>query len=123
MQYLVAGMNQIHQDMEDASAISGASWVTTIRRIYLPLLRPAVLASLLWSVMIAFREVSAVILLFTEKNQVLSVTLYNLWSKGTNYPLVAALGVLMTFLLMLIMLVMYRLSGGNRLTISQRTVV
>lgn len=123
MQYLVAGMNQIHQDMEDASAMSGASWGTTIRKIYLPLLRPAVLASLLWSVMIAFREVSAVILLYTEKNQVLSVTLYNLWSKGTNYPLVAALGVLMTLLLMVLMLVMYRLSGGSRLTVSQRTVI
>lgn len=123
MQYLVAGMNQIHQEMEDASSISGASWARTIRKIYLPLLRPAVLASLLWTVMIAFREVSAVILLYTEQNQVLSVTIYNLWSKGNNYPLVAALGVLMTFLLSLLLLVMYRLSGGSRLTLSQRTVV
>lgn len=120
MQYLVAGMNQIHQEMDDASSISGAPWATTIRKIYLPLLRPAVLASLLWSVMIAFREVSAVILLYTQQNEVLSVTIYNLWSKGTNYPLVAALGVLMTVLLLVLMWIVYRLSGGNKLTFSQR---
>lgn len=120
MQYLVAGMNQIHQEMEDASSISGATWATTIHRVYLPLLRPAVLASFLWSVMMAFREVSAVILLYTERNQVLSVTVYNLWSKGTNYPLVAALGILMTVLLLLVMLLMYRFSGGSRLTLPSR---
>lgn len=115
MQYLVAGMNQIHQELEDASSISGATWARTIRSIYVPLLRPALLASLLWSLMIAFREVSAVILLYTESNQVLSITIYNLWNVGNRYPLVAALGVLMTIFLMVLMVVMYRFGGGGKL--------
>jgi iron(III) transport system permease protein len=110
MQYMVAGMNQIHQDMEDASSTSGGTWGTTIWKIYLPLLRPALLASVLWAIMLAFREVSGIILLYTDDNQVLAVTVYNLWSNGNSYPLVAALGVLMTLLLVCLLLLMHRIS-------------
>lgn len=109
MQYLVAGMNQIHQDMEDASSTSGGRWGTTVWRIYLPLLRPALMASALWAVMLAFREVSGIILLYTNDNQVLAVTVYNLWSNGNSYPLVAALGVMLTVVLLVLLVVMYRI--------------
>ncbi len=118
MQYMVAGLNQIHQDMEDASATSGATWGTTMRKVYLPLLRPALVASLLWSVMLAFREVSGIILLYTDENQVLAVTVYNLWSNGNSYPLVAALGVLMTVLLSALLFVMYRIVRRQGLSIT-----
>lgn len=117
MQYMVAGMNQIHQDMEDASSTSGGTWAKTIWKIYLPLLRPALLASLLWTIMLAFREVSGIILLYTNDNQVLAVTVYNLWSNGNSYPLVAALGVLMTVLLVGLLLLMHRIGRGQGLTI------
>lgn len=117
MQYMVAGMNQIHQDMEDASLTSGATWGKTIWRIYLPLLRPALLASGLWAIMLAFREVSGIILLYTDDNPVLAVTVYNLWSNGNSYPLVAALGVLMTLLLVGLLLLMRRISRRDGLSI------
>jgi iron(III) transport system permease protein len=117
MQYMVAGMNQIHQDMEDASATSGGTWGTTIRKVYLPLLRPAITASALWAIMLSFREVSGIILLYTNDNQVLAVTVYNLWSNGNSYPLVAALGVLMTVLLVCLMLVMVRVGRRQGLSV------
>ena len=117
MQYMVAGMNQIHQDMEDASSTSGGTWARPHWKIYLPLLRPALLASLLWTIMLAFREVSGIILLYTNDNQVLAVTVYNLWSNGNSYPLVAALGVLMTILLVGLLLLMHRIGRGQGLTI------
>lgn len=117
MQYMVAGMNQIHQDMEDASSTSGGTWITTIWKIYLPLLRPALLASVLWAIMLSFREVSGIILLYTNDNQVLAVTVYNLWSNGNSYPLVAALGVVMTLLLVCLLLLMHRISRGHGLSI------
>jgi iron(III) transport system permease protein len=116
MQYLVAGMNQIHQDMEDASSVSGGTWTRTIWKVYLPLLRPALLASVLWAVMLALREVSAIILLYTDNNQVLAVTVYNLWTNGNSYPIVAALGVFMTVLLVCLLLLMRRI--GRRQGVS-----
>jgi iron(III) transport system permease protein len=117
MQYMVAGMNQIHQDMEDASSTSGGTWFTTLWKVYLPLLRPALMASALWAVMLAFREVSGIILLYTNDNQVLSVTVYNLWTNGNSYPLVAALGVLMTLLLVCVLLLMHRIGRRQGLSI------
>jgi ABC-type Fe3+ transport system permease subunit len=67
------------------------------------------MASALWAVMLAFREVSGIILLYTNDNQVLAVTVYNLWSNGNSYPLVAALGVMLTVVLLVLLVVMYRI--------------
>ena len=42
---------------------------------------------------VAFREISAAIFLYTSDTEVVSVQVYDLYSSG-NYPVVAALGVL-----------------------------
>ena len=40
MRYIVPGMAQIKDELEEAAAASGASWLRTFRRIYVPLLVP-----------------------------------------------------------------------------------
>ena len=110
VRYMTAGINQIHDELEEAAATSGASWRQAFFRIYLPLLKPSLLASFVYVLMLAFREVSGVILLYTNGNQVLSVALYNLWITGDSYPLVAALGIIMTAMLAAFLLIV-RLLG------------
>jgi iron(III) transport system permease protein len=113
IRYMVSGIDQIHDELEGAAAVSGASWIQTFRRIYLPLLRPSLLATFLYVMMLAFREVSGVILLYTGNTQILSVTIYNLWSTGKNsYPQVAALGVAMAGVLG-VLLLLVRLLGAR----------
>lgn len=110
MRYMSSGMGQIHDELEGAASVSGATWGQTFRRVYLPLLRPSLTATFLYVLMVAFREVSGVILLYTNKSEVLSVTIYNLWTTGNSYPKVAALGVLLGLFLTLMLLVV-RLVG------------
>ena len=59
----VAAMSQISQDLDEASLTLGASSFGTLRRVVLPLLRPAVIAALVFSFVRAVTAISAVIFL------------------------------------------------------------
>jgi iron(III) transport system permease protein len=101
MRYLGPGFAQIHDELEEAATASGASWFHSFRRIYAPLLTPSLLAAFLYTTIVAFREISAAIFLYTQNTDVMSVEIYNLWSSG-DYPVVAALGIVMVLLLCLV---------------------
>jgi iron(III) transport system permease protein len=94
MRYLVPGMAQISNELEEAATASGASWGQTFRRVFIPLLMPSLLAAFLYTMIVAFREISAAIFLYSSGSEVVSVSIYDLYSNG-SYPVVAALGVLM----------------------------
>src|SRR5690242_5589225 len=93
MRYLVPGMQQIKDELEEAATASGASWAQAFRRVFVPLLMPSLLAAFVYTMIVAFREISAAIFLYTSDTEVVSVQVYDLYSSG-NYPVVAALGVL-----------------------------
>ena len=44
LRYNTSSMLQIHKELEESAAMSGASWSTTFRRVILPLLKPGLLA-------------------------------------------------------------------------------
>lgn len=95
---------QIHHELEDASRISGASWWRTFRTVLIPLVIPAVVAGLLWVFVRVVKDLSAVILLYSPKNQVISITVFELWQTGRvadvgalSMMMVAGIGVV-TFL-------------------------
>jgi iron(III) transport system permease protein len=98
MRYLGPGIAQISDELEEAATASGAGFVRAFGKIYLPLLMPSLLAAFLYTTIVAFREISAAIFLYSQNTDVMSVEIYNLWSSG-DYPVVAALGILMVLLL------------------------
>ncbi|HEX4225453.1 MAG TPA: iron ABC transporter permease [Pseudonocardiaceae bacterium] len=110
MRYLGPGIAQISDELEEAATASGASWSRSFRRIYLPLLMPSLLAAFLYTTIVAFREISAAIFLYSQNTDVMSVEIYNLWSSG-DYPVVAALGILMVVLLTVVVGVVRLISG------------
>ncbi|MGF1627922.1 MAG: ABC transporter permease [Kiloniellaceae bacterium] len=59
----VAAMSQIDQSLDEASLTLGASTFATVRRVILPLLRPAIIAALVFSFVRAITAISAVIFL------------------------------------------------------------
>ena len=107
MRYLVPGMSQIKDELEEAATASGASWLQSFRRVFIPLLMPSLLAAFIYTMIVAFREISAAIFLYTSNTEVVSVQVYDLYSNG-SYPVVAALGVVIVIFLSL-------LAGGVRL--------
>ncbi len=77
-----ASLVQLHRELEEASAVSGARWFTTSRRVLLPLLAPAAVLSWLLLFIVSFREFTLGMLLFRPANVVLGVHIWKLYERG-----------------------------------------
>jgi len=93
-----ASMIQINKELEEASLTAGGTWFQTFRKVILPLLMPGFTAGWIYISIIALRELSTSILLYSYNSTVLSIMAFDLW-EGGQYTYVCALGVLMVLLL------------------------
>jgi iron(III) transport system permease protein len=103
LRYNTTSMLQIHKELEESAAMSGASWATTFRRIILPLLKPGLVAGWIYIMIVSIRELSSSILLYSPGTEVLSILIWELWENG-QYVELSALGVM--FIIALFVLVM-----------------
>ena len=103
MRYATTSMLQIHRELEESAATSGASWGTTFWRIVLPLMKPGLLAGWIYVVIVSIRELSSSILLYSPGSEVLAVIIWELWQNG-QYVELSALGVMMIGALFLFVL-------------------
>jgi iron(III) transport system permease protein len=101
---------QIHSELEEAAAASGASWWESFKRVTLPLLRPGLVAGWIYICIVSFREFSTSALLATGESRVLSILLFNMFEQG-QVTVVAAIGILMILTLLAIVSIFYKLSG------------
>lgn len=103
-------MVQIHKELEEASMVSGGSWLQTFRGVTLPLLRPALLTAWLYVALLSSRELASSILLYSPGSQVLSIMIWELWERGQMQQL-ASLGILMVFSLSVMVFFFHKLGG------------
>jgi iron(III) transport system permease protein len=92
MRYSYAGVLQIHKELEEASAMSGARQGTTFFRVVLPLVAPAIVTCWLFVFLVSVKAVAMAILLVGPGSQVVAVTLFDLWDNGQVTEL-SAMGV------------------------------
>ena len=116
MRYNSTSMLQIHKELEESAAMSGASWGMTFSRIVLPLLQPGLLAGFLYVTIVSIRELSSSILLYSPGTEVVSIMIWELWQNG-QYVELSALGVMM--ILALFCLVMLAQLVSRRFGIAQ----
>ncbi len=64
----IAAMSQLDKSLDEASIMLGANSATTLRRVILPLLGPAILAAITYSFVRAITSVSAVIFLVSARH-------------------------------------------------------
>ena len=93
MRVLSASMTQIDDELFEASMIAGSSWWRSFRTITLPLLKPGLLAGGLYVMVMAFRELSASLFVYTGGKEVVGVTMFSIWGDG-SFNVLAAFGVL-----------------------------
>jgi iron(III) transport system permease protein len=104
MRFNTASMVQVHNELEESAALSGASWATAFRRIVLPLLKPGLVAGWIYIAIISIRELSSSVLLYSPDSEVLSVVLWEMWQNG-QYVQLSALGVLLILALFVFVLI------------------
>jgi len=99
MRYNTAAMLQVHHELEESAAMSGASLGLTFGRIVLPLLRPGLVAGWIYIIIVSIRELASSILLYSPGTEVFSVMIWELWQNG-QYVELSALGVMMILVLL-----------------------
>jgi iron(III) transport system permease protein len=99
-----ATLVQIHPELEESSLSSGANWLQTFWRVTLPLLRPGIFAG--WALLfVAFtRELSASILLYSPRLEVLSVVIFDMYGEG-NFRLLSALTMLQVLIAIVVLII------------------
>lgn len=89
---------QLHRDLEDAGAASGAGWFRTFRRITVVLILPGLISVWIWVAAHAGRELSSALMLQGRDNVVISTLLWDYWAAGQPNR-AAAVGVWLTIVL------------------------
>ncbi|MFN4283798.1 MAG: ABC transporter permease [Alphaproteobacteria bacterium] len=101
-----AAILQIHKDLEEAAQISGAPQWRVMWRVFVPLLLPAFVSVWIWTALHAVRIAGQPLILTEgEQNELLAVTIWNLWGEG-EAVMVGAIGTLMILALLLLTLVL-----------------
>jgi iron(III) transport system permease protein len=104
-----AALVQVHGELEEASQMSGAHWLKTLRRITVPLLAPALINVFLWVAVHAMQELSMAIMLYNPDTVVVSTMIWSMWQNGRTAD-AAVLGVLLTILSAMLLLSAHGLS-------------
>ncbi len=110
----IASMAQIDRSLDEASTTLGARGLTTLRRVLLPLLKPAVVAALVYSFVRSVTTVSAIIFLVSAEYEWATTYIINRVLNGDYGVAIAYSSVLIVLMLAVIWLIQ-RLVGERRL--------
>lgn len=92
---------QIHDDLEHAAMVSGASRFQAIRRITVPLLRGSLVSAIFLLFVLGIRELTASLFLYTANTRVLSIIIFER-IEDSAWSSVASISLLYTALLIVL---------------------
>lgn len=104
---------QIHKDLEEAAKMSGATQWCVFVRVFVPLLRPAFVGVGIWTILHVIRSAGKPLILTSgADNEVIAVTIWNLWDQG-YIESVGAIGTLLLLTLLTVTLLLRRFGFGR----------
>jgi iron(III) transport system permease protein len=110
----LASLAQIDRSLDEASATMGAGALATLRRVVLPLLRPAIIAALAFSFVHAMTAVSAVIFLVSARFNLATVYIVGRVEAG-EMALAIAYSTVLIVVMLVVVLGIERLVGRAQL--------
>jgi iron(III) transport system permease protein len=110
----IAAMRQLDASLDEASITLGASSWTTMRRVILPLLRPAIASALVYGFVRSITSISAVVFLVSADYDMATSYIIGLVSNG-NYGIAIAYATALIGIILVCILLMNLLVGKRRL--------
>jgi iron(III) transport system permease protein len=111
IQIFQGALVNLNMDLEEASRVTGASWLYTVRRILLPIIMPTIMVVGIISFVSAARQIATVAMLIVGNNHVLA-TLQLSFMTGSELEAAAVVGTVIAFI-SLALAVLVRLMGGS----------
>ncbi len=109
-------LQSLSSELEESARICGSSFVATIKKITVPLLRPGIFAAYLMLFIMFIRELPVSVLLATEDSAPMAVALYIL-QENEALGVVAAFALVQTALLLLGTIVFRKLGSMEELSV------
>jgi iron(III) transport system permease protein len=113
-QMLRTSFAQVGDELEQSSFVCGAGWLTTYRRVLLPLVAPMLMSIFILTFMQALRDISSTVLLASAKTRPLSLLMMEFANAG-RFESAAVVGVILSAMAIAMTLVLGRL-GLQRLS-------
>ncbi len=110
----IAALAQIDRSLDEASSTLRASTWRTLTQVVLPLLKPAIVATLIFSFTHAMTAVSAVIFLATAKYNLATVYIIGRVEAG-EYPLAIAYSTVLIVFMLTVLLLVQRFTGSVKI--------
>ena len=110
----MASLAQIDRSLDEASTTLGARGATTLRRVLLPLLKPAIVAALVYSFVRAMTTVSAVIFLVSAQYEWATTYIINRVVNG-DYGVAIAYSSVLIVLMLAVIWMIQRVVGERRI--------
>jgi len=107
-----AALVQVHADLEECAQLCGLRINAIIRRVLVPLVKPSLIFTGLWTALLTFREVTMALFLSESHNRVLSVSIWHLW-QDADFGIAAAGSVVMVVFMGVLMWVCLKLTGSS----------
>jgi iron(III) transport system permease protein len=114
---ITSSLVQIHNELEESSWLSGAGFLYTLRRVVVPLSWPGIVAAMTFLLALSFREISTALFLYTADTQVFSVTMFDLWLRGST-DVVAAMALIQTAIILTLVLLSRLIRAGRGPTLT-----
>lgn len=115
----IAAMSQLDKSLDEASITLGANSFSTVRRVIIPLMGPAILAALTYSFVRAITSVSAVIFLVSAKHNMATSFIVGRVENG-EFGLAIAYSAVLIITMLVAILILQLLVGNRRLRRSDR---
>ncbi|UWR21203.1 iron ABC transporter permease [Sulfitobacter sp. S190] len=115
----IAAMSQLDKSLDEASITLGANSFTTVRRVIVPLMGPAILAALTYSFVRAITSVSAVIFLVSAKHNMATSFIVGRVENG-EFGLAIAYSAVLILTMLAAILLLQLLVGARRLRRADR---
>ncbi len=110
----VAALAQIDKSLDEASTTLGAKTGTTVRRVTLPLLKPAIISTFVFSFVHAMTAVSAIVFLVTARYNMATAYIVNRVEAG-EFALAIAYSTLLIVFMLAVVLIIQGVVGERKL--------
>jgi iron(III) transport system permease protein len=110
-----SSLQAISEELDQSSRMAGATWLKTLWRITIPLLKPGIFAGWVLLFIIFLRELPISLILYSAGTETLSVGIYYL-QEFENEALTCTLSVIQSALLLFCVYVFRRMAGREALT-------
>ncbi|MCF6301816.1 MAG: ABC transporter permease subunit, partial [Devosiaceae bacterium] len=110
----IAALSQLDKSLDEASVTLGANSFTTVRKVIIPLMGPAILAALSYSFVRAITAVSAVIFLVSAKHNMATSFIVGRVENG-EYGIAIAYSAVLIVTMLAVILTLQLIIGKRRL--------